>query len=183
VSANETPDLERWREDLLEVLRADALQTEAAPVGRASDEPVRLEVLAFEVAGETYALPIDAVTEIVLPRAVTPLPRTPDFVLGVVSLRGAVVPVVDLPRRLGLTCSEPSRGSRILVLRDGEDRMGFWVDRVQGVLRFSSGDLETADFAGAVDPVFLGGIGYQREGDLVALLDAARLCDFELGEP
>ncbi len=179
---SETPDLERWRQELLEVLRADAAHTDLIPVARPSEGSARLEVLAFEVAGETYALPIQAVTEIVLPRTVTPLPRTPEFVLGVVSLRGAVVPVVDLARRLQLPSGESSRGSRILVLRDGEDRMGFWVDRVQGVVRFSPGDVETADFASAVDPRFLAGIGYHREGDLVALLDAGRLCAFELGE-
>ncbi|MBE0616833.1 MAG: purine-binding chemotaxis protein CheW [Proteobacteria bacterium] len=183
MNTRETPDLERWHRELLEILQADAACPEEGPARKSAKGVDRLEVLAFEVAGETYALSIQVVTEIVLPRPITSLPRAPGFVLGVASLRGVVVPVVDLAQRLRLPPAEPCRGSRILVLRDGEDRMGFWVDRVQGVMRFSSQELEAADFATTVDPRYLQGIGYQREGELVALLDGARLCDFELGEP
>lgn len=180
MSQTQPPDAARWRQELLETLRADAADAAGEGGGRRPVGSGRLEALAFEVAGETYALPLEAVTEIVLPRPVTPLPRTPAFVLGVMSLRGAVVPVLELALRLGLPGGESSRGTRILVLKDGEERMGCRIDRVQGVVRFSREELEKPCVAAAVDPRFLAGLGYDRLGNLVALLDGERLCDFEL---
>lgn len=183
MSPTQLPDAARWRRELLETLRTDAADPEGDGAGRRPAGSDRLEALAFEVAGETYALPLDAVTEIVLPRPITPLPRTPSFVLGVMSLRGAVVPVLGLARRLGLPEEESSRGPRILVLKDGEERMGCRIDRVQGVLKFVREELEKPCVAAGVDPRFLAGLGYDRLGNLVALLDAERLCDFELDLP
>lgn len=183
MSPTQLPEAARWRQELLETLRTDAAAPEGEGVGRRPADSHRLDVLAFDVAGETYALPLASVTEIVLPRPITPLPRTPDFVLGVMSLRGAVVPVLGLARRLGLPEGESSRGTRILVLKDGEEAMGCRIDRVQGVLRFRREELEEPCVAGGVDPRFLAGLGYDRPGNLVALLDPQRLCDFELAPP
>jgi purine-binding chemotaxis protein CheW len=123
---------------------------------------------------------ITEVGEIVLPRAIAPLPRTPSYIRGVASLRGTVLPVVDLARRLGLSPTERGRSPRILVLRDGDERVGFWVDRVSGVVRFTPGDVETTELASAVDSRFLKGIGYDRKGNLVAVLSGEKLCDFSL---
>jgi purine-binding chemotaxis protein CheW len=89
------------------------------------------------LAGAPYAVPVERVREIVRLRTVTPMPRTPDWLRGVISLRGEVVQVVDLRMRLGLACSEPTRKSRIIVLHgDEEDRLaGVLVDAVREVLR------------------------------------------------
>ena len=122
-------------------------------------------MLAFQLGEETYGLDIREVAEILLPRAPTPLPRTQPFVLGVLILRGEVVPVLDLATRLGLPPGTHSRRSRILVVRDGEDRVGFRVDRVQGVVRFSSQEIETSSVAISVDPEYLQGRGAVRNGE------------------
>jgi purine-binding chemotaxis protein CheW len=181
-AVSDATDLTAWRASLLAILSDDAGSREGA-AEKAPPAVPRVEVLAFDLRRETYGIDIGDVAEILLPRSVTPLPRAPAFVKGVVSLRGTVLPVVDLARRLGMPPGEQTRSSRILVLRDGEERMGFWVDRVSGVIRFREGDVGTTDFASAVDSHFLKGIGYDRRGTLVAVLRPEALCEFRLGAP
>jgi purine-binding chemotaxis protein CheW len=173
---------ESWHDRVFAVLRGDLGAEDSGPVAPGA-AAARLEVLSFEVGGETYGVNISEVAEILMPRPVTPLPRTPDFVRGVVSLRGAVLPLLDLSRRLGLPLGEARRESRIVVLKDGDERVGFWVDRVAGVVRFANDGVQPSDFASAVDPRYLRGIGYDRRGTLVAVLRPETLCDFVLEEP
>jgi purine-binding chemotaxis protein CheW len=182
VTGHDSSSLEAWREELVAALRGDAGEPEPSPAPAAAT-PTKLEVLAFELNGEIYAVDIQEVAEILLARTPTPVPRAPPFVLGVVTLRGSVLPVIELGQRLGLPPSESSKRARIVVLRDGEERMGFWVGRVRGVIRFSPDEVEATGFASAVDPRFLKGIGYDRGGNLVAVLLGERLCDFSLEDP
>lgn len=175
---SEVANLAAWRRRIVETLHSDVdggESTQSRSVGVGLE---RQEVLSFQLGTETYGLEIREVAEILLPRPVTPLPRAPDFILGVVSLRGTVLPVMDLSKRLGLLTATEGRGARIVVLRDQEERVGFWVDRVSGVVRFAPGDVESTDFALALDRRFLQGIGYDRKGNLVAVLRGEALCDF-----
>ncbi|MBI5440893.1 MAG: purine-binding chemotaxis protein CheW [Deltaproteobacteria bacterium] len=178
--SSKAEDLARWRLSVLDTLREDAGAKEDSIPEAAPLE--RLEVLAFAVGSETYGVRIEEVSEILLPRPVTALPGAPAFVRGLVSLRGTMLPVIDMAARLRLSESQPLRTSRIVVLRDGEERMGFWVDRVMGVIRFAGDEVESTEFAASVDSEFLRGIGYDRKGTLVAVLSGARLCDFALAD-
>jgi purine-binding chemotaxis protein CheW len=181
VQADPKRDLAAWQSRLIEALRGDLGEE---PGESAAEETAsgRTEVLAFELAGELYGVDIRELAEILLPRATTPLPRTPAFVDGVLTLRGTVLPVIDLAHRLGLPRSDPTRAARIVVLRDGEEFVGFRVDQVRGVVRFNDREVESSDYATAVDPRFLRGIGYDRQDRLVAVLDARQLCEFTLEE-
>ncbi len=170
---------EAWQRRLLEALRADAQEGLPDAVGLQKTSGL-VEVLSLELAEERYGVRIAHVAEILLPRPLTPVPRTPAFLLGVVSLRGAVLPVLDLARYLGLEGAVRPEGSRILILRDGDERVGFWVDAVRGVVRFSEEDVEATSFVASVDRRFLRGIGYDREGNLVALLNEECLCAFDV---
>lgn len=170
-----------WQSSLLEALRGDVGEEGTEPAGGA-DGAGRTEILAFELAGEAYGVDIRDLAEILLPRPATPLPRTPAFVDGVLTLRGTVLPVIHLARRLGLPPGELTRAARIVVLRDGEGCMGFRVDRVLGVVRFTDREVQASDYAAAVDPRFLRGIGYDRHERLVAVLSAEPLCNFALEE-
>ncbi len=175
-------DADAWRAKLLEVLGQDV----ADGPGERSQGPEaggRTEVLAVEAAGETYGLEIGTVAEILLMRPLTPVPRTPPFVLGIASLRGAVLPVLDLALRLGLPPGPGARSNRIVVVRDRDEGVGFRVDRVRGVVGVTPETERSGDYVQSVDPRFLQGIGYDRDGALVALLSAEALCDFEVGAP
>lgn len=125
MSAGADPGLRSWEQ----------LARQAA---RSSDQPARpaREFLCFELAGSPYALPVDALREISRLRPITPVPRTPEDVLGVVSLRGAILLVIDLRRRLSLPAGTPWRHARIAVLSDPQRGLtGLLVDRVRDVLR------------------------------------------------
>ncbi|MCZ6781753.1 MAG: chemotaxis protein CheW [Proteobacteria bacterium] len=110
----------------------------AAARGRAApEEPERLrELLSFQLNDSSYAVPVERVREIVRIRTITPVPRVPKAVLGVIALRGEIVQVVDLRMRLGLAQPEPTRSSRIIVLHGEDGRVaGVLVDAVREVLR------------------------------------------------
>ena len=101
------------------------------------------EFLACELAGVVYAVPVERVREVVRIRPITPIPRVPEEICGVVSQRGEIVQVIDLRRRLGFPPGEPTRASRILFVR-GADGLaaGLLVDAVVGVLRISEDALQ-----------------------------------------
>ena len=120
---------------------------------RAGDDVVAqppIELLAIELDGASYALPVERVREIVRPRCLTPVPRTPDWVLGVVALRGEVVQVVDLRQRLGLAPATVGRASRIVVVFGEDDGIaGVLVDAVRQVLRVDASALRPSASADA----------------------------------
>lgn len=92
------------------------------------------QVCALEAGGTSFVVDIRRVEEVLVAPAVTPVPGGPSFVSGVVSLRGAVVPVVDVRDRLGLTPQGPKSRHRLVVCRLGRRRVGLLVDAVTQVL-------------------------------------------------
>lgn len=99
---------------------------------------LRRELLVFTLADSAYAIAVERIREIVRVRDLTLLPRSPDWMLGVMALRGEILEVVDLRRRLGLPAEEPNRYSRIIVLHGDGDRVtGVLVDSVSEVYRAS----------------------------------------------
>jgi purine-binding chemotaxis protein CheW len=101
--------------------------------------------VVFHLDGEEYAVGVDTVQEIIrVPKALIRVPKTFDFVEGLVNLRGTVLPVVDLRTRLGVVRAEPDERQRIVVLVLGGVRTGFVVDSVAEVARVASTALEPA---------------------------------------
>ena len=149
-----------------------ALEAHEAPVDGA-------EYLAFMLSDEEYALRIDDVREIIRPRAITAVPRAPGFVMGVISLRGAVMPVFDIKKRLGLGEAEVSRPSRILVVSDKGSEQGIMVDRVTGVVRLGPDDIgPPPSVIGGVGAGYLEGVG--RLGDrLLILFDTQKVLSMD----
>jgi purine-binding chemotaxis protein CheW len=96
--------------------------------------PQRQFVL-FAVGGTEMALDVFAVQEVLRPREVTPVPRAPQFVEGVVEVRGTLVPVIDLRRRMEVDPSDADDERRLVLANVEEDRVGLIVDRVTEVLR------------------------------------------------
>jgi len=129
-----------------EVQDWDALARAAANRGDSSEslDEVR-QLLSFELAGAPYAVPVERVREIVRMRPVTPVPRMPDEVRGVISLRGEMIELIDLRRRLSLGSIEPSRQTRIIVIKTNDDEVvGLLVDAVREVLRVSEEAIQPA---------------------------------------
>lgn len=150
----------------------DALARSAAN-GAEADAAVapRLRLLTFTLDGTRYALPIEQVREIVRLRPTTPVPRVSADVLGVISLRGDIVQVIDLRRRLGGAGGSPGSRARIVIVNGLEDRIaGLLVDGVDQVLRVSADALQapTTD-ASAVEAIAVDG------DEFVSILDLERV--------
>lgn len=141
-------------------------------------------VLTFVVGGETYGIDILHIREIIKVVEVTEVPRAPQFLLGVISVRGVVIPVLDLRARLRLDDTPLTRAARILVAdRDGEP-FGLLVDAVTGVVRFSDAEIEPPPSTlNVADAAFLAGIGRYQAGKrqrMVILLHLDAVVQFEL---
>lgn len=101
------------------------------------EEADLVQLLAFWVAGEEYVIDVMRLEEVLRPQKVTPVVGAPAFVQGVVNLRGAIVPIVDLRARLAAAPADPSSGrkERLIICRVGRGRVGLRVDGVAGVVR------------------------------------------------
>jgi purine-binding chemotaxis protein CheW len=109
------------------------------------DRGPRTEYLAFKLAGEVYAAPVALIREILKPPMLTPVPRATAAVMGIVSVRGQVVTVIDLRRRLRLLESAATRRTRILLANaTGGELLGLYVDEVLQVYRLAESEIEHA---------------------------------------
>lgn len=95
------------------------------------------ELIAFRIGEQEFCVDIQAVREIRGWTAATPLPRAPDYVQGVINLRGTVLPIIDLSRRLGLGAATPSARHVIIVARVGLRTVGLLVEGVSDILTVS----------------------------------------------
>jgi purine-binding chemotaxis protein CheW len=103
------------------------------------------QLLTFEVDSTPYAVPVERVREIVRIRPITPVPRVPKEVRGVISLRGEIVEVIDLRLRLALPPAEPVRSTRIIVVHTENGKVaGILVDAVREVSRVSEDSIRPA---------------------------------------
>lgn len=130
-----------------------------APRPRDGEQDVVYEVLAFVLADETYALPLSAVREIVKLPSVTEVPRAPRDIIGVISVRGRIITVLDLRRRLRMPEAPATKWSRVLLVDDGREMLGLFVDRVLSVYRLRPDEVELAAAMGGDSPDHVMGIG------------------------
>ncbi len=139
-----------------------------------------LKYLRFRVADEDYGVSLLEIREIIKPRPVTEVPGMSAFVLGVISLRGTIVPVLDLRLRLGLAIGEPCGRERIVIARKGEGMCGLLVDEVFQVLGLSGSEVGKAPpVLEGIDREFVRGIGRHGERMLI-ILDLEKVMDVSL---
>ena len=139
------------------------------------------DYLAFAVGDEDYGVEIDRIREIIKVRAVTEVPHAPPFIVGVIAVRGVVLPVIDLHLRLRLPVLAKARQARFLIVRREEEMFGLLVDEVRQVVRLSEAEIEPPPpmLAGA-EADFLSGIGRSRGGNMVILLNLDNVLKFEV---
>ena len=113
------------------------------PESAANVDPL-VRLCSFSVGREEYVLDIMRVEEILPPQRVIPVPHAPSFVEGMLHLRGALLPVVDLRPRLSISEGAPSPRSRVLVCLVGRRRLALRVDRVTEVMRVRRSELKPA---------------------------------------
>ncbi len=134
--------------------------------------------ILFNLGGECFGLNINKVVEILKAHKANPIPETPEYIAGVMTLRGVVVPVVDMRKRLGLA-PVPVKERIIVVKSRGRERIGLIVDEVLEIKGFSDGETSSppAIFRG-MKTEYLSGIG-KRTGGVAILLDMERILSSE----
>lgn len=114
-----------------------------------SDAAEQLELLTFSIAGEQYAVPIDEIVEIVTPRPVTRVPNADAAIVGIVSLRGTIVTMLDVRAGLRHPQSPRTADTRVIVVDHHGQTLGFEVDRVSRVIKVDAAAIEPAPVAHA----------------------------------
>jgi len=131
--------------------------------------------LTFFLRGEEYGLEILKVQEIIGIMPVTPVPRTPEFICGVINLRGKVIPIVDLRLKFAMESIAHTDETCIIVVQAQGLQIGIVVDKVSEVLNIAAGDVEAApSFGIEVNTDYILGIG-KSEGRIKLLLDIDRV--------
>ena len=134
-----------------------------------------LQIVGFRVGRETYGVSITAVHEIVRVPEITAVPDAPDYLEGVINLRGKIVSIIDLRKRFGEAAAQPSNKNRILVTEVRGKLLGLVVDSASEVLKIPRSEIEAPPALvqeGRLNCVT--GVG-KLKGRLIILIDLARL--------
>lgn len=144
-----------------------------------SKPTAELQLVLFDLASEHYAVSSQCVREIIRMQSITRVPGALEFVEGVTNLRGKVVPVIDLRKRLALPAGGETKDMRIVVLEVGSEYVGLIVDGVSEVLRVPYSLIEPpSEVVHGPDTDYILGIA-KLESKLVILLDADRLLSMD----
>ena len=152
-------------------------------VAAAAAEPEHRQYLTFMLNDEMFAIGILSIREIIEYGHLTPVPMTPPFIRGVINLRGAVVPVIDMAVRFGREAREVSKRTCIVVIEvrsdEGRQEMGIVVDAVSEVLEIPASEIEPPpEFGARIRIDFISGMG-KVNGNFVVLLDVNRILSVE----
>lgn len=133
------------------------------------------QLVVFDLASESYGVDIGAVREIIRMQEITSIPRTPEYVEGVINLRGKVTPVVDLRKRFGLAVAERTNENRTVVVDIGGNDIGVIVDTVTEVMGVPADAVEPpSSVITTTDSDYLVGI-VKLDSRLIILLDLEKV--------
>lgn len=139
-----------------------------------------IQLVSFHVGGEEFGLEILRVQEIIRIQQLTRVPNSPEFVDGVINLRGKVIPVIALRKRFGLEEAANDKQTRIVVVEVKGTILGFIVDSVSEVLRIPADTIEPPPRLGKVEREYVSGVG-KLDNRLLILLDLDRLLEDSAG--
>ena len=144
-----------------------------APDGKAMRQEIQLA--CFRIGSELYALDIMKIKEIIRPQKLTPIPKAPSFIEGVINLRGAVIPVADMRKRFDQPASRENRKNRIVICSLAGRIIGLLVDEVTEVKRYSRKEIAPAPqfIKGSQADYFLGVA--RCDDELVLLVDLEKV--------
>ena len=131
----------------------------------------QVQVVAFKLRKEEYGFNILNVKEIKGLTDITRVPFASDFIKGVINLRGSVLPVIDLKKRLGLQDMEYTDDTRIVVVREDDLEVGMIVDAVTGVITLNGEHIVAAKSVDNENSRFITGVGKVEEERLIILLN------------
>jgi len=130
-----------------------------------------IQLVVFKLGREEYGVSILQVQEIKRITEITRVPHTPEYIKGVINLRGSVLPVIDLKKRLNLPAQVSTEDARIIIVKVKEISVGMIVDSVSEVMTLNQQSIDSPDVvAGSVSANYLSGVG-KLENRLLILLN------------
>ncbi len=138
-------------------------------------EGQRLQMINFTLGGDEYAVEIQKVREVINFRELTPLPKAPSFVKGIINLRGEVIPVIDLREKFGLAHEAYSALTNVVIVELGRKAVGVVVDEVRHVIRLPADNVAPAPpFIGGLSGRYVSGVAKLGER-LIVVLDMEKI--------
>ncbi|MGH1440385.1 MAG: chemotaxis protein CheW [Cellvibrionaceae bacterium] len=139
-----------------------------------SDDPV-LQWVTFRLAGETYGVNVMQVQEVLRYTEIAPVPGAPEYVLGIINLRGNVVTVIDTRNRFGLSSGEITDNTRVVIIETDGHVIGILVDSVAEVVYLRQSEIETAPNVGNDESAkFIQGVCHKND-ELLILIELNKL--------
>lgn len=134
-----------------------------------------LQWVTYRLGEETYGINVMQVQEVLRYTEIAPVPGAPDYVLGIINLRGNVVTVIDTRSRFGLPPSETTDNTRIVIIESDEQVVGILVDSVAEVVYLKTSEIDSAPNVGTEESAkFIQGVS-NRDGELLILVDLNKL--------
>lgn len=142
-----------------------------------------LQLVSFVILDEPFAINVRYVQEIIRYQSIADVPNAPDHILGVINLRGQIIPVIDLKVKFGLEEKSPTGASRIVVVNVKGTVVGMVVDAVSEVIRLNADDVELpSPVISSIDSDYLKGVG--KQGDkMIMLLDIEKVLAVNINTP
>ncbi|MEC7643640.1 MULTISPECIES: chemotaxis protein CheW [unclassified Idiomarina] len=134
-----------------------------------------LQWVTFQLEEETYGINVMQVQEVLRYSEIAPVPGAPDYVLGIINLRGNVVTVIDTRLRFGLPENEITDNTRIVIIESDKQVIGILVDSVAEVVYLKKSEIDSAPNVGTEESArFIQGVS-NREGELLILVDLDKM--------
>lgn len=148
-----------------------SLSNAAAKESQGKEETTQYIVVCLGI--ENYGIDIRYIDNIVRMQRITRVPKMPDYLIGIINLRGEILPVVSLRLKMGLEAGVYEKSTRIIILKtENEGKMGVIVDNVKGVVTLGASQVEKVECdIKAEGRNFVSGVGKRENGELVSLLD------------
>lgn len=134
------------------------------------------QIVIFKLGREEYGIDIMKVVEIVLHQEIRSMPETPDYIEGIVNLRGDIHPIYNLRTRFNMEQEEPDENTKIIVIRTPGTNIGFIVDSVSEILNIATQNIEDPPMivSSGADQAYISGVA-KEEGRMIVLLDVDKL--------
>jgi purine-binding chemotaxis protein CheW len=150
--------------------------TAAEAPTRRGDNPI-IQLVGFRLDSEDYAIAITKIQEIILMKPITRIPQVPDFIEGLINLRGSVIPIINLRKRFGLPAREVDDETRTIVVNVHDKTVGCIVDAVTQVMRINRDQVQPPPLSVlAVAHQYISGLA-RLEDRLLIILDIDQLFD------
>ncbi|MCK4846284.1 MAG: chemotaxis protein CheW [Deltaproteobacteria bacterium] len=162
-----TPD-EPASDEMVEEGIAEAQEEESEE----DEDAVCLEAITFMLDDEEYGIDIEGIKEVIKTRELTSLPRAPQNIMGLLSLRGLIVPIMDLRKRLAMGYDK--EGERIIIVKDGDEHLGLVVDRIVGAVSLRRANIEPPPSFSSIDGELISAI-CRYDGEAFILLNVDRI--------